>query len=133
MTGTAPVETDGVNVVINGTEIVARKGELIIAAAERNGVYIPRFCYHPRMESVGMCRMFIVEVDTGRFGPIGSALFLGARAYAVLGERTISFGTTQTFSDALGNDVETANFEVTVDPWLYRAHVGIRFQWLGLD
>jgi hypothetical protein len=74
-----------------------------------------------------------VEVDTGRFGPIGSALFLGARAYAVLGERTISFGTTQTFSDALGNDVETANFETTVDPWLYRAHVGIRFQWLGLD
>ncbi len=68
MTDTAPVETDGVNVVINGTEIVARKGELIIAAAERNGVYIPRFCYHPRMESVGMCRMCIVEVDTGR-GP----------------------------------------------------------------
>ena len=31
----------------------AGKGELIIAAAERAGVYIPRFCYHPRMKPVG--------------------------------------------------------------------------------
>jgi hypothetical protein len=74
-----------------------------------------------------------VEVDTGVFGPIGTALFLGARAYAVIGERTISFGDSESFSDVLGNDVATANFEVEVDPWLYRAHVGIRFQWLGLD
>jgi NADH-quinone oxidoreductase subunit G len=59
---------DGVPVTLDGQAIVARKGELIIEAAERNGVYIPRFCYHPRMESVGMCRMCIVEVDTGR-GP----------------------------------------------------------------
>ena len=44
------------------------KGELVIDAAERAGVYIPRFCYHPRMQPVGMCRMCIVEIDTGR-GP----------------------------------------------------------------
>src|SRR5690606_10201702 len=60
--------TEGVQLTLNGREIVADKGELVIAAAERNGVYIPRFCYHPRMESVGMCRMCIVEIDTGR-GP----------------------------------------------------------------
>jgi NADH-quinone oxidoreductase subunit G len=64
----APTEVDGVSVTVNGVDIVANKGELVIAAAERNGVYIPRFCYHPRMESVGMCRMCIVEIDTGR-GP----------------------------------------------------------------
>jgi hypothetical protein len=72
-----------------------------------------------------------LEVDTGRFGPIGTSLFLGARAYRVLGDRTIAFGTSQAFSDELGNDVATANFEVEVDPWLYRAHVGIRLGWLG--
>jgi NADH-quinone oxidoreductase subunit G len=60
--------TDPVNVTIDGREITARKGELLIDAAERHGVYIPRFCYHPRMTPVGMCRMCIVEVDTGR-GP----------------------------------------------------------------
>lgn len=59
---------DGVAVTIDGTEVVARKGELVIDAAERNGVYIPRFCYHPRMKPVGMCRMCLVEIDTGR-GP----------------------------------------------------------------
>ena len=59
---------DGVVVEINGTEVVARPGELLIDAAERAGSYIPRFCYHERMRPVGMCRMCLVEVDTGR-GP----------------------------------------------------------------
>jgi NADH-quinone oxidoreductase subunit G len=59
---------DGVVVEINGREVVARKGELLIDAAERTGTYIPRFCYHERMRPVGMCRMCLVEVDTGR-GP----------------------------------------------------------------
>ena len=31
-------------------------------------MYIPRFCYHPRMKPVGMCRQCLVEVDSGR-GP----------------------------------------------------------------
>jgi NADH-quinone oxidoreductase subunit G len=57
-----------VTVTIDGRTIEAAKGELVIAAAERNGIYIPRFCYHPRMTPVGMCRMCLVEIDTGR-GP----------------------------------------------------------------
>ena len=63
----APVET-AVAITVNGKAIEARPGELVIDVAERNGVYIPRFCYHHRMEPVGMCRMCLVEVDTGR-GP----------------------------------------------------------------
>ena len=50
-------------VTIDGRTITAAKGELVIDAAERNGVYLPRFCYHSRMKPVGMCRMCIVEVD----------------------------------------------------------------------
>lgn len=57
-----------VTVTIDGRAVTAEPGELLIAAAERAGTYIPRFCYHPRMAPVGMCRMCIVEVDTGR-GP----------------------------------------------------------------
>jgi len=68
-----PVEPDpdpnAVSITLNGREIVALKGELLIAAAERHGEYIPRFCYHPRMSPVGMCRQCMVEVDTGR-GPM---------------------------------------------------------------
>jgi NADH-quinone oxidoreductase subunit G len=60
--------TDPVTITVNGEEVVAQRGELVIDACERNDAYIPRFCYHPRMEPVGMCRMCLVEIDSGR-GP----------------------------------------------------------------
>jgi NADH-quinone oxidoreductase subunit G len=63
------VADEDVNVTIDGKELTVAKGELLIAAAERNGTYIPRFCYHDRLRPVGMCRMCLVEVDTGR-GPM---------------------------------------------------------------
>lgn len=68
MTTTEPQAETGVAINVDGVDITANKGELLIDAAERHGVYIPRFCYHPRMKPVGMCRMCLVEVDTGR-GP----------------------------------------------------------------
>ena len=55
-----------VQVTLNGRQVDVRKGDLVIAAAERHDTYIPHFCYHPRMKSVGMCRQCLVEVDTGR-------------------------------------------------------------------
>jgi NADH-quinone oxidoreductase subunit G len=67
MTDTSP-KTDAVTINVDGVEVRAATGELLIDACERAGVYIPRFCYHPRMRPVGMCRMCIVEIDTGR-GP----------------------------------------------------------------
>jgi hypothetical protein len=81
-----------------------------------------------------------VELDAGRFGPLGVSLFVGGRAYAILGDRTISFGSAETFTDQLSDpgvdppvktDTAVGRFEVEVDPWIFRAHAGIRFQWLG--
>jgi len=57
-----------VTITVDGREIEAEPGELVIAAAQRHGIYIPRFCWHERMSPVGMCRMCLVDVDTGR-GP----------------------------------------------------------------
>jgi NADH-quinone oxidoreductase subunit G len=62
--------TETLTIVVDGRPVEARPGEMIIAAAERGGVYIPRFCWHPRMKPVGMCRMCLVEVK----GPRGFAL-----------------------------------------------------------
>ena len=62
--------TEKVTFTLDGREVTAEKGEMIIAAAEAAGTYIPRFCYHPRMEPVGVCRMCLVEVE----GPRGSTL-----------------------------------------------------------
>ena len=57
-----------ITVTVNGETSSRAQGQLVIEAAERHGVFIPRFCYHPRMNPVGMCRMCIVDMDTGR-GP----------------------------------------------------------------
>jgi NADH-quinone oxidoreductase subunit G len=59
-----------VTITVNGRSIEAQPGELLIEVAERAGTYVPRFCYHPRMEPVGVCRMCLVEVD----GPRGATL-----------------------------------------------------------
>ncbi len=57
-----------VTITLNGETVECRPGELLIAAAQRAGTYVPRFCYHERMKPVGMCRMCLVDVDMGR-GP----------------------------------------------------------------
>ena len=62
-------ESGGLTFTLDGREVTAKEGELLIAAAERAGTYIPRFCYHPRMEPVGMCRMCLVDVEGPRAGP----------------------------------------------------------------
>lgn len=64
-----PPDPNAVSIVLNGRQVQARKGEFIIVAADREGEYIPRFCYHSRMSSVGMCRQCMVEVEGPR-GPM---------------------------------------------------------------
>ena len=54
---------DVVTVTIDGKEVQAPRGELLIKVAQEHGTYIPRFCWHERMKPVGMCRMCLVEVE----------------------------------------------------------------------
>lgn len=63
-----PAPPPGVPITVNGEVFYAAPGRNLIDACEDAGVYVPRFCYHPRMTPVGMCRMCLIEVDTGR-GP----------------------------------------------------------------
>ncbi len=62
--------SERVKITVDGTTHEVDGGELLIKAAEDNGTYIPRFCWHPRMNPVGMCRMCLVEVE----GPRGTML-----------------------------------------------------------
>ncbi len=68
--------TSELSLTVDGRTISAKPGELLIAAAERTGTYIPRFCYHPRMEPVGMCRMCLVEVEGPRGATLQPACFI---------------------------------------------------------
>jgi len=51
-----------VTLTIDDREVTVDEGTLIVDAAKSAGINIPVFCYHPKMEPVGMCRMCLVEV-----------------------------------------------------------------------
>ncbi len=54
---------DTVNIEVNGVPMKARKNELIMRVTDREGVYIPRFCYHEKLPIAANCRMCLVEVE----------------------------------------------------------------------
>jgi NADH-quinone oxidoreductase subunit G len=51
-----------VTLTIYGKEVTVPEGTLVVNAAKQAGVDVPVFCYHPKMEPVGMCRMCLVEI-----------------------------------------------------------------------
>lgn len=55
---------DLVTLTIDGKEVTAEAGTLIIRAAEQVGIRIPRFCDHPLLDPVAACRQCLVEVGT---------------------------------------------------------------------
>ncbi|MDQ3962546.1 MAG: molybdopterin-dependent oxidoreductase, partial [Actinomycetota bacterium] len=55
--------TEKVSLTINGATVEAEQGRLLIDVAEELGVFVPRFCYHPGMKSVAVCRMCLVKVE----------------------------------------------------------------------
>lgn len=54
---------DHVTVFIDGVEMAAPKGSMIIQAADKAGIPIPRFCYHDKLSIAANCRMCLVEVE----------------------------------------------------------------------
>jgi NADH-quinone oxidoreductase subunit G len=54
--------TKMITLTIDGQTVQAPEGTLIVDAAKMIGIDIPVFCYHPKMEPVGMCRMCLVDV-----------------------------------------------------------------------
>ncbi|MEZ4517291.1 MAG: NADH-quinone oxidoreductase subunit NuoG [Chloroflexota bacterium] len=54
--------SDLVTLTIDGVEVSVPKGTVVVDAAKKIGNDIPVFCYHPKLEPVGMCRMCLVEI-----------------------------------------------------------------------
>ena len=67
---TTDVAVEMITVVIDGFEVTVPKGTLIIRAAEKLGIQIPRFCDHPLLAPAGACRQCLVDVEiNGRAFP----------------------------------------------------------------
>ncbi|MEU8286885.1 NADH-quinone oxidoreductase subunit G [Micromonospora sp. NPDC048905] len=64
-------KTETVTLTIDGVEVTAPKGTLLIRAAEQMGTEIPRFCDHPLLAPAGACRQCLVEVE-GQRKPVAS-------------------------------------------------------------
>ena len=54
---------DTVTIEIDGRPCAARKGAMVIEAADEAGIAIPRFCYHKKLTVAANCRMCLVEVE----------------------------------------------------------------------
>jgi NADH-quinone oxidoreductase subunit G len=48
---------------IDGKQVESPDGSTVIQAAERLGIFIPRYCYHPGLSIAGNCRICVVEVE----------------------------------------------------------------------
>jgi NADH-quinone oxidoreductase subunit G len=60
-----------VTLTVDGIEVTAPKGTLVIRLAERMGIAIPRFCDHPLLAPAGACRQCLVEIE-GQRKPVTS-------------------------------------------------------------
>ncbi len=52
-----------VKLTIDGRQVEAEKGTVLIEAARQNGIEIPSFCYYEDLTSPAACRMCLVEVE----------------------------------------------------------------------
>ncbi len=48
---------------IDGRQVTVPKGTTVLEAALGMGIHIPTFCWHPKLKSVGACRMCYVEIE----------------------------------------------------------------------
>ncbi len=75
-----------ISLTIDGRLVSVPEGTLLVNAAKQIGIDIPVFCFHPKMEPVGMCRQCMVEV--------GRPIFDRATGQAVIenGAQKLQFG-----------------------------------------
>ena len=92
--------------VIDDREIEVAAGTKVIEAAEKLGIMIPRFCYHPALGSVGACRVCAVKFLQGPFKGVQMSCMFDAQDGMVV-------STT---------DKEAVDFRKYVIEWLMLHH-----------
>ncbi|MGI9229986.1 MAG: NADH-quinone oxidoreductase subunit NuoG [Gammaproteobacteria bacterium] len=55
--------SEQVTIHIDGREVKAEKGQMLIEVTDALGTYVPRFCYHKKLTVAANCRMCLVEVE----------------------------------------------------------------------
>ena len=55
--------SDTITLTVDGDEVEVPKGSTVLQACEAAGREIPVFCFHPRLDIAGNCRMCLVEME----------------------------------------------------------------------
>jgi len=92
--------------IIDDQEIEVPEGTKVIDAAEKLGIMIPRFCFHPALGSVGACRVCAVKFLQGPFKGVQMSCMIDAKDGMVV-------STT---------DEEAVDFRKHVIEWLMMNH-----------
>ncbi len=92
--------------IIDNRKIEVPEGTKVIEAAEKLGIIIPRFCYHPALGAVGACRVCAVKVIQGPVKGVQMSCMIDARDDMVV-------STT---------DEEAMDFRMHVIEWLMLNH-----------
>jgi NADH-quinone oxidoreductase subunit G len=88
-------KNDGlVHLTIDGIPVAVPPGTLVWAAAQKAGIEIPIYCYHPKMPPLGACRMCFVEIEkmpkppqTACTTPVSEGMVVHTRTEKVLKAR----------------------------------------------
>ncbi len=52
-----------IKITVDGQELAAHKGAMLIDVTDAAGIAIPRFCYHKKLSIAANCRMCLVDVE----------------------------------------------------------------------
>ena len=55
--------TEFVTITVDGQELQAPKGAMLIEVTDKANIKVPRFCYHEKLAVAANCRMCLVEVE----------------------------------------------------------------------
>jgi len=63
MSAQPDINTDMVNIEVDGIAMEVPKNSMIIEATDKAGISVPRFCYHSKLSIAANCRMCLVDVE----------------------------------------------------------------------
>jgi formate dehydrogenase alpha subunit len=50
---------------VDGQDVQVAKGQTVLDAIEKRGVYVPTLCHHPDLQPIGSCKLCIVNINGG--------------------------------------------------------------------
>ncbi len=54
--------SEKIRLTIDSQQVIVEQGTKVVDAAKSAGIDISVFCYHPKLEPVGACRICLVEI-----------------------------------------------------------------------